>query len=1436
MRLRVLTGIVISLLANLTSAQIPHTLAKATTTCFIENKGQIIDQNNQPNPSVLYLLNTPGLKVQLRKTGFSYDIYAIENKLNPHSIISANNTSLNPNNYSDSMIQEYRFHRIDIEIEGINPDYKIETSEPSTDYLNYYTTGTPVKGITGVRYFKTITYKNIFHGIDLEFITTSEYGFKYNFVVRPEGKLSDIKLKITGPDHIQFTRDTLKFTTSLGVVGELIPESYFLNDDSKTFIKSHFLEIGEGVYGFSVNGDFPETSTLVIDPTSIRSWGTYYGGTGNEIGYTVSVDNEHNVILAGSTWSSTTIATAGAYDTTKNTFCDMFIAKFTANGVRLWGTYYGGDGTERLLGAQTDMIGNIYVTGWTCSNSYIASPGSFQDTCSSNLNLGPSAPFLAKFSPNGWRIWGTYYGGWASDQSYDVDVDQNGNVYIAGSTAGSLTLGTPGTYQPEYNTGISGNGFIAKFDSAGARIWGTYYGQGCLFSGISVDTSGILYAAGSTRSPDTIASSGAYQTVYGGGESDVFLVAFTPTGQRLWGTYYGGPLEDGDWVGGTKPYVRCKADNNGSVYLTGYTESESGIASTGSYQETHGGGLRDGFIAKFDSLGQRFWGTYYGGAGIDYVFSCSPGWNEDVFFTGETNSANGIATAGSYMPAINGGSDAFLVKFNTAGQRQWGTYFGGSENDNGYSSRYVVDDTIYFSGFTRSPANIASGGAHQVTYNGGTDALLQKFIECWPIAPAQTIIGPTSVCQSTYGLAYSTDSLAHAVSYEWKLPPGAIITTGLNTTNIIVDFSSSASSGIIEVEGLNKCGDSGDSATLFITVNTRPVPLITGPDTTCTGNGKVYSTAPGKTNYQWSTSPGGAVTAGDTTATATIIWNFPGVQHVYVNYSENGCQALTPSVLDVWVNLGPPVNISIAPSTNNVCAGTQVTFTATPVNGGPNPFYQWKVNGVIVGGNSPNFTYSPLNGDQVICVLTSDAFCASNNPATSNTIIMIVNPNLPVSILVSPSADTVCAGTTVTYTATPVNGGTSPVYQWKVNGINTGTNSQIYAYSPVNNDVVTCVLTSNVTCPSGNPATSNPITMTVNPILPVIVSITASINPVCQGIPVTFTATPVNGGTNPSYQWQVNGVNVGINNPVFTYTPVNGDNVTCVLTSSEACTSGNPATSNLITMSVAEQPAVSFSICFDTITTLNAKPYKLKGGIPLGGVYSGPGVDPIFGYFLPAMAGVGVHQITYTYTNFALCSDVGYLMLDVRSVSQFSCGDNLLDIRDSTTYPTVQIGTQCWMAANLVYGIEIPHNTSQRDNCIPEKYSRPSSLVPPPSFYQWDELMRYEETQQIQGLCPPGWHVPSEVDWNILFTNWTNNAFAGAPLKYSGYSGFNALLSGVEHFNRSWNFIDFATMFWSSTSHGPWKAWAHGMNEQNYSVSYYPSYRANAFSVRCIKE
>jgi hypothetical protein len=430
----------------------------------------------------------------------------------------------------------------------------------------------------------------------------------------------------------------------------------------------------------------------------------------------------------------------------------------------------------------------------------------------------------------------------------------------------------------------------------------------------------------------------------------------------------------------------------------------------------------------------------------------------------------------------------------------------------------------------------------------------------------------------------------------------------------------------------------------------------------------------------------------------------PGIVTYHITPKVGNCSGSTVD-FPVTVNPGDSVKVSISGSLNNVCAGTPVSFTANPTNPGTTPFYQWKVNANNAGMNNAVFTYNPVNGDIVSCVLTSsNTVCTSNNPATSNPITMMVNPLLPVSVSIATPTDHVCAGTPVTLTATPTNPGPNPSYQWMVNGTNAGTNSPVFSYTPVNGDAVVCILTSDALCATGSPASSNPVIMMVDPLLPPEVTITASNNPVCGGIPVTFTATPANDGTSPSYQWKVNGINVGTSSSSYTYLPAPNDSIRCMMTSSIPCPVINPVSSGTITMQVASQPAVTFTACFDTLTTVNAKPFKLKGGIPLGGTYSGPGVTPENGIFNPAVAGTGVKTITYTYTNVALCSDARSAIVDVRSAAPFTCGNNLTDIRDNQHYATVQIGTQCWMAANLNYGTMISSSSHQRDNCLNEKY------------------------------------------------------------------------------------------------------------------------------------
>ena len=558
-----------------------------------------------------------------------------------------------------------------------------------------------------------------------------------------------------------------------------------------------------------------------------------------------------------------------------------------------------------------------------------------------------------------------------------------------------------------------------------------------------------------------------------------------------------------------------------------------------------------------------------------------------------------------------------------------------------------------------------------------------------------------------------------------------------------------------------------------------------------------------------------------------------------VNCKTNWDQAAESNTVEETVNPVLPVSVTISSSANNICAETSVTFTAASANGGNIPAYQWKVNGTAAGANNPVYNYIPQNNDVVTCTLTSSETCTSGNPATSVPVIMIVHPNLPVSVSVTASSNPVCAGTLVTFTAVPSNGGALPGYLWNVNGTAAGTNNPVYTYVPQNNDVITCTLTSSETCTSGNPATAAPVTMTVNTYLPVSVSVTVSANPVCQGLPVNFTAVPVNGGILPVFLWKVNTVPVGSNAPNYSYVPVNGDLVQCTLSSSLNCVTNNPAAGNSITMTVRGNPVVTFSPCFDTITVAGAQPILLRGGLPLGGAYSGNGVSA--GYYDPGIAGPGTHTITYTYANVESCAASAISHLHQYTGSAFTCGNFITDIRDGKTYPTVLIGSQCWMASNLDFGLTIDDLVPQTDNCVAEKFNRYSSFnVQYSTFYQWDELMNYTTISGSQGLCPPGWHVPSSDEWNVMLANNNGPGQAGGPMKdLLLVNGFDSYQHGFFYLNNFWSFtagIYAGSMYWTSTASGSERAIARGLNEYNPSVSKYTSSRGNAFSVRCSKD
>ena len=312
-------------------------------------------------------------------------------------------------------------------------------------------------------------------------------------------------------------------------------------------------------------------------------------------------------------------------------------------------------------------------------------------------------------------IWATYYGANTDDYGYSCAADGSGNVYLAGESNSSTSIASGG-FQNTFAGGGS-DAFLVKFSSSGNRLWATYYGGSGYDQGefCTLDVSGNVYLSGYTTSNNGIAS-GGFQNSFGG-MSDAFLVKFSNTGSRLWATYYGGS--------NSEQYAICATDGSGSVYLGGYTSSTTNIA-FGGFQNTYGGGGDDAFLVKFSSSGSRLWATYYGGNKVDAAFSCNVDGDGNVYLAGETSSISGIA-AGGFQNSYGGGVfDAFLVKFNSSGNRLWATYFGGSGEDGFSFCSTDANENVYLSGSTHSATGIASGG-FQNTLGGGSDGLMVKF-------------------------------------------------------------------------------------------------------------------------------------------------------------------------------------------------------------------------------------------------------------------------------------------------------------------------------------------------------------------------------------------------------------------------------------------------------------------------------------------------------------------------------------------------------------------------------------------------------------------------------------------------------------------------------------------------------------------------------------
>lgn len=1103
---------------------------------FIENKGQIIDQFNQPNPNCLFLFNYSGLNIQLRKTGFSYDVYE-QNKENGW----------------------INCHRIDIEFLNCNRDIQIVKNNPCAEYLNYYTTGTPENGITGVQKYQTVLYKNVYSNIDIEFLVLNGK-VKYNIIIHPGGNIENIKFKYLGVDNIDLTETReIEILTSLGKISETIPLSYISETNKE--VKVNFA-LNNSVVSFT-SETFNPGNTLVIDPTPNRIWGTYYGG-GNAQDQISEVDagSGTDLFIAGLTDSPGNIATAGTFQTSfGGGASDGFVAKLnSSNGQRIWGTYFGGSNSDYFYGLDVDASGNAVAAGWTQGSTGLASAGAHQ-----TVSGGSIEGLVAKFDANGLRLWSTYYGGTGFEQLNDVAIDQtNNNIYIGGysTSSASPTIVTVGSNQTVMNG--TNDGIVIKFDPNGTRLWASFFGGngGEMIYGLAMDANNDLLITGNTSSTTGLSTAGAYQIAFGGGSTDAMIGKLDKTGvTKIWASYYGGSGDDAGGVSGNYGGSAIAVDANNNVLVTGSTTSATGMSSVGAYQAAFGGGSADAYVLQLNSSGTtRIWATYFGGPTLDETWDLTVDPADNVIVVGRTNSTTGIATAGAYQTTFTGFVNAIIAKFTSSGTIVYGTYFGGG-SDGGYSATIDNTGNLYMCGWTGSTTGMATAGTFQTTMLGTADGYVEKFDNiCTPPQPG-TISGLTTICSGS-GNTYSVAAVNGATSYTWTLPSGW---TGTSTTNSI-NTTASSTSGNITVTANNACGSSTPQ-TLAITVN--PVPStpssISGNTTICSGSSNTYSVTndPSATSYTW-TLPSGWSGTSTTNSINTTASTTSGNITVTAN---NACGSSTPQTLAITVNTIPATPGTISGNTT-ICSGSSNTYSVT--NDPTATSYTWTLPGGWTGTSTTNSINTIASTTSGNITVTANNACGSS---TQQTLAVTVNtvPSTPGTI----SGNTaICSGSNNTYSVTNDPSATS--YTWTLPGGWSGTSTTNSITTTASTTSGNITVTANNSCGS---STQQTLAVTVNTIPSTPGTISGNTT-ICSGSNNTYSVT--NDPSATSYTWTLPGGWTGTSttNSINTTASATSGNIT--VTANNACGSSTQQTLAITVNTVPSTPGTisgNTSIC-----------------------------------------------------------------------------------------------------------------------------------------------------------------------------------------------------------------------------------------------------------------
>ena len=559
------------------------------------------------------------------------------------------------------------------------------------------------------------------------------------------------------------------------------------------------------------------------------------------------------------------------------------------------------------------------------------------------------------------------------------------------------------------------------------------------------------------------------------------------------------------------------------------------------------------------------------------------------------------------QPTVDNGRDSLTV--STVASTSVPVAGASASGLTGYNRLYLNTATAYTTYTLIGPLNLnaLAGTSFNLVFshgNNGSNPIGAPAVDNISLTYCNKITGSGTVCLGT-----PTTLSDVTTGGAWTSSASGVAT--VNSSGVVNGVSSGTAT-ITYTAGT--C-----VMTQVVTVNAQPT-AITGTTPICTNNTATYTDA--VAGGTWASS--NAAVASVVSGTGVISALSAGTTNI--TYSIGGC--LATKVLTV----------NASPSVFNVTGGGGVCAGGTGVNIGLSGSETAAISYVLYNGASPvttvngttaAFNFGSYNTAGTYTVMATNTVNGCTTAMSGNAIVFITPPVVPSVTIASSIVPGACAGTAGTYTANPVNGGTSPSYAWSVNGVSAGVTTSTYNYAPAIGDVITVDLTTGGICASPTTASASRTDSLTNNEIPFVTVTVSPGNPICEGSLATFLATGTFGGTAPTYRWTKNGINVATG-PTFSYVPTGGDDVYCKMLSNYVCRLADSVFSSHVVMVVnAPIPAPAVTIVANPGTHISAGQTD-----SLVAVVTSTGPVPTYQWYINGVAVVGATNALYVSNGF----------------------------------------------------------------------------------------------------------------------------------------------------------------------------------------------------------